>query len=61
MTAKTQEEKAKTIQVKFNQNVKYRGAYYHAGTKLDIPVDDKAALIKDGVIVSGDIDDDDDQ
>ncbi len=59
MTTKAQEEKAKTIQVKFNQNVKYRGAYYPTGTKLDIPVDDKAVLIKDGVIVSSDADDDD--
>lgn len=59
MTTKAQEEKAKTIQVKFNQNVKYRGAYYPAGTKLDIPVEDKGALVKDGVIVSGDVDDDD--
>jgi hypothetical protein len=65
MTTKPQEEKPKTLKVKFTQNVKYRGTYYSAGEKLDIPTEDKAALIKDGVIAGSavieDDNDDDDQ
>ncbi|CAH1202968.1 hypothetical protein PAECIP111891_02178 [Paenibacillus allorhizoplanae] len=61
MTTKAQEEKTKNVKVKFIQNVKYRGNYYPAGTELEISVDDKASLIKDGVIDSGDSDDDDDK
>ncbi|MEC0269406.1 DUF7210 family protein [Paenibacillus anseongense] len=64
MTTKAQEEKPKTVKVKFTQNVKYKGAYYSAGEKLDILVEDKAALVKDGVIsgsavIEDDYDDDD--
>ncbi|MCY9658124.1 hypothetical protein P5G65_04850 [Paenibacillus chondroitinus] len=60
MTTKAQEEKPKTVKVKFTQNVKYRGAYYSAGEKLDIPAEEKAALIKDDVIAgSATIEDDD--
>ncbi|MDR6883787.1 hypothetical protein [Bacillus sp. 3255] len=61
MTVKSQEEKPKTVRVKFKQNVKYRGAYYSAGTTLEVLTEDKRALLKDGVITSGadeDVDDD---
>jgi hypothetical protein len=59
MTTKAQEEKSKNVKVKFIQNVKYRGNYYPIGTEIEVPVTDKASLIKDGVIDSGDMDDDD--
>lgn len=59
MTVRSQEEKTKSVKVKFTQNVKYRGAYYSAGTTLEVPVEDRKALLKDEVIVTGDVDDDD--
>jgi hypothetical protein len=61
MTTKGQEEKPNSVKVKFIQNVKYRGNYYPAVTEIEVSVEDKALLIKDGVIDSGDSDDDDDK
>ncbi|MEK3722305.1 DUF7210 family protein [Paenibacillus sp. FSL H8-0034] len=59
---KTNDPKAKpkTVKVTFNQNVKHRGEFHKAGTKLDVLEEDRDELLKDGVIqgARGESDDD---